>query len=64
MKLSVVLFGLFSTVAMAELTKVPRSQKPVVARQDGEKVQAASMVDANGNIVAFNAAGVTKNQRV
>ncbi|OTB18059.1 hypothetical protein K445DRAFT_20524 [Daldinia sp. EC12] len=64
MKLSVIIFGLFTTVAMAELTKVPRSQKAVVARQEGgEKVQTAAMVDADGNVVAFNAAGVAKGQR-
>lgn len=41
--------------------KVPRSQKAVVARQAGEKVQTAAMVDADGNVVAFNAAGVAKD---
>ncbi|KAI1645258.1 hypothetical protein F4815DRAFT_159847 [Daldinia loculata] len=61
MKVSVIIFGLFTTVAMAELTKVPRSQKAVVARQAGEKVQTAAMVDADGNVVAFNAAGVAKD---
>ncbi|KAI8960339.1 hypothetical protein F5Y11DRAFT_269946 [Daldinia sp. FL1419] len=60
MKLSVFIFGLFTTVAMAELTKVPRSQKAVVRRQ-GEKVQTAAMVDADGNVVPFNAASVAKN---
>ncbi|KAI0848768.1 hypothetical protein F5Y00DRAFT_262236 [Daldinia vernicosa] len=61
MKVSTIIFGLFTTVAMAELTKVPRSQKAVVARQAGEKVQTAAMVDASGNVVAFNAADVTKD---
>ncbi|KAI1763513.1 hypothetical protein GGR53DRAFT_365422 [Hypoxylon sp. FL1150] len=64
MKFSVAIFAIFTTVAMAELQKVPRSQKPVkavVARQNGAtQVQTAAMSDANGNVVTFDTAGVYK----
>ncbi|KAI0377239.1 hypothetical protein F5Y04DRAFT_285184 [Hypomontagnella monticulosa] len=64
MKFSVAIFALFTTVAMAELRKVPRSEKPnvVMARQDGSaQVQAASMSNANGEAIPFNAANVYKD---
>ncbi|KAI5863612.1 hypothetical protein GGS23DRAFT_596122 [Durotheca rogersii] len=50
MKFSIAVFALF-TVAMAELRKVPRQAN----------VQNAVMTDANGAVVAFNAAGVVKD---
>ncbi|KAI0836917.1 hypothetical protein F5Y06DRAFT_298151 [Hypoxylon sp. FL0890] len=62
MKFSIAIFAIFSTVAMAELTKVPRSEKAVVARQDGStQVQTAAMANANGEAVPFDTAGVYKD---
>ncbi|KAI0114609.1 hypothetical protein F4776DRAFT_666755 [Hypoxylon sp. NC0597] len=61
MKFSIALFAIFSTVAMAELTKVPRSAK-VAVRQDGSaQVQTAAMANANGEAVPFDTAGVYKD---
>ncbi|KAI0165274.1 hypothetical protein GGR52DRAFT_575366 [Hypoxylon sp. FL1284] len=60
MKFSVAIFAIFTTVAMAELQKVPRSQKPdnALVRRQGAKVQTSSMSDADGNVVDFDTAGV------
>ncbi|KAI4860580.1 hypothetical protein F4820DRAFT_452773 [Hypoxylon rubiginosum] len=64
MKFSVAIFAIFTTVAMAELQKVPRSQKPAKAvevRQAGAaQVQTAAMSNANGDVVTFDTAGVYK----
>ncbi|KAI1371298.1 hypothetical protein F4677DRAFT_450563 [Hypoxylon crocopeplum] len=59
MKFSVAIFALFTTVAMAELKKVPRSEK-VVARQADAQVQTAAMSNANGEVIPFDTAGVYK----
>ncbi|KAI1440158.1 hypothetical protein F5Y02DRAFT_361149 [Annulohypoxylon stygium] len=63
MKFSIALFALFSTLAMAELKKVPRSEKSnIVSRQAGAaQVQTAAMSSANGDIVTFDTAGVYKD---
>ncbi|KAI0886458.1 uncharacterized protein GGS22DRAFT_113821 [Annulohypoxylon maeteangense] len=62
MKYSVAIFALFSTLAMAELKKVPRSEKSnIVSRQAGAaQVQTAAMASANGDIIPFDTAGVYK----
>ncbi|KAI1385405.1 uncharacterized protein F4822DRAFT_432256 [Hypoxylon trugodes] len=61
MKFSVAIFAIFSTVAMAELTKVPRSQKAVARQADAAaQVQTAVMASADGGIVPFDTAGVYK----
>ncbi|KAI2616814.1 hypothetical protein GGR54DRAFT_641405 [Hypoxylon sp. NC1633] len=58
MKYSVAIFALF-TVATAELTKVPRSEK-VAVRQADALVQTAVMSNANGEVIPFDAANVYK----
>ncbi|KAI1101623.1 hypothetical protein F4804DRAFT_293359 [Jackrogersella minutella] len=63
MKFSIAIFALFSTLAMAELKKVPRSQKAVIARQadPAAQVQTATMATANGDVIPFDAANVYKD---
>ncbi|KAI0895116.1 hypothetical protein F4806DRAFT_90737 [Annulohypoxylon nitens] len=63
MKFSIAIFALFSTLVMAELKKVPRSEKSnIVSRQAGAaQVQTAAMSSANGDIVTFDTAGVYKD---
>ncbi|KAI1136439.1 hypothetical protein F5Y05DRAFT_108404 [Hypoxylon sp. FL0543] len=61
MKFSIAIFAIFSTLAMGELTKVPRSQKAVARQDAGAQVQTAAMANANGEAVAFDTAGVYKD---
>ncbi|OTB02016.1 hypothetical protein M426DRAFT_322978 [Hypoxylon sp. CI-4A] len=62
MKFSIALFTIFTTLAMGELTKVTRSAKKLGLRQDGSaQVQTASMVNAAGETVPFDTAGVYKD---
>ncbi|KAI1412797.1 hypothetical protein F5Y13DRAFT_190003 [Hypoxylon sp. FL1857] len=61
MKFSIAIFAIFSAVATAELTKVPRSAKVVARQGGGAQVQTAAMANANGEAVPFDTAGVYKD---
>ncbi|KAI1333453.1 hypothetical protein F5Y15DRAFT_421814 [Xylariaceae sp. FL0016] len=60
MKYTAVVFTLFTALAMGEMVKVPRSQKPG-KRQNAVSIQSPAMTTVNGDVVAFDAANVYKD---